>query len=121
MVGDDFADGGDDRVAELGMGGEAIEDSLVNGGPEFVFGGGVVGVGWHEENPVLGRVRSRLFRDFRGGQEGPVKVRLVIGVPIGVEELVVVDVVVEFHAARSPKLRVAGAIKSPWGAARLSY
>ena len=37
MVGDDFADGGDDRVAELGMGGEAIEDGLMDGGPEFVF------------------------------------------------------------------------------------
>ena len=39
VVGDHFADGGDDRVAKLGMGGEAIEDGLVDGGPEFVFSG----------------------------------------------------------------------------------
>ena len=86
MVGDDFADGGDDRVAELGMGGEAIEDGLMDGGPEFVFGGRIVGVCRDEEDLVLGRVSSRLFHDFRGGQEVPVEVRLVVWVPIRVED-----------------------------------
>ena len=104
VVGDHFADGGDDRVAELGMRSEAIEDGLMDGGPEFVFGGGVVGVRRDEEDLVLGRVGSRL----------------VVRVPIGVEELVVVDVVVVLHAARSPTLRVAGAIKGPGRTEKLS-
>ena len=120
VVGDHFADGGDDRVAELGMRSEAIEDGLMDGGPEFVFGGGVVGVRRDEEDLVLGRVGSRLVGDFRGGQEVPVEVRLVVRVPIGVEELVVVDVVVVLHAARSPTLRVAGAIKGPGRTEKLS-
>ena len=68
VVGDDFADGGDDRVAELGVRGEAIEDGLVDGGPEFVFRGRIVGVGRDQEDLVLGRVVGRLFLDFRGGQ-----------------------------------------------------
>ena len=97
VVGDDFADGGDDGVAELGMGGEAIEDGLVDGGPEFVFGGRVVGVGRDEEDLVLGRVSHLLFGNFRGGQEVPVEVRSVVRVAIRVEELVVVDVVVVLH------------------------
>ena len=54
------------------MRGEAIEDGLVGGGPEFVFGGGVVGICRHEEDLVLRRVSSRLFRDLRGCEEGPV-------------------------------------------------
>ena len=43
VVCDTFADTGDDRVVEFGVGGEAIEDGLVDGGPEFVFGGRIVG------------------------------------------------------------------------------
>ena len=121
VVGDNFANGGDDRVAKLGMRGEAIEDGLVNGGPKFVFGGRIVGVGRDQKDLVLGRVSRLLFRDFRGGQEVPVEVRLVVWVAIRVEELVVVDVVVVFHAARSPTVRIAGAIKDPARAARLSY
>ena len=97
VVGDNFANGGDDRVAKLGMRGEAIEDGLVNGGPKFVFGGRIVGVGRDQKDLVLGRVSRLLFRDFRGGQEVPVEVRLVVWVAIRVEELVVVDVVVVLH------------------------
>ena len=102
VVGDDFADGSDDRVAELGVRGEAIEDGLVDGGPEFVFRRRIVGVGGDQEDLVLGRVVGRLFRDFRGGQKVPVEIRLVIGILVGVEELVVVDVVVMFHAQALP-------------------
>ena len=72
VVCDDFADGGDDRVAEFEVGGEAIEYGLMDGGREFVFGGGVVGICRDEEDFVLGRVSSRLFRDLRGWEEGPV-------------------------------------------------
>ena len=72
MVCDDFADGGEDRVAEFGVGGEAVEYGLMDGGREFVFGGGVVGICRDEEDFVLGRVSSRLFRDLRGWEEGPV-------------------------------------------------
>ena len=103
VVGDDFADGGDDRVAKLGMRGEAIEDGLVNGGPKFVFGGRIVGVGRDQKDLVLGRVSRLLFRDFRGGQKDPVEVRLEVWVPMGVKELVVVDVVVMVHAQGFPR------------------
>ena len=103
VVGDDFADRSHHGVAELGMRGEAIKDGLVDGGPEFVFSGRIVGVGGHEEDFVLGRVRSRLFRDFRGGQKDPVEVRLEVWVPMGVKELVVVDVVVMVHAQGFPR------------------
>ena len=54
VVGDDFADRSHHGVAELGMRGEAIEDGLMDGGPEFVFGGRIVGVRRDEEELVLG-------------------------------------------------------------------
>ena len=53
VVFDDLADCGHHGVAELGMRGEAIEYGLVGGGPEFVFGGGVVGICRDEEDFVL--------------------------------------------------------------------
>ena len=90
MVGDDFADGG---------------DGLMDGRPEFVFGRGVVVVGVcrDEDDLVLGRVSNRYLGDFRGGQEVPVEVRLEVRVPMGVKELVVVDVVVMFQAQGLPR------------------
>ena len=54
VVGVDLADRGHHGVAELGMRGEAIEDGLMDGGPEFVFGGRIVGVGRDQKDLVLG-------------------------------------------------------------------
>ena len=62
MFGEDFAAGVSDGVERFGLGGEGLEDGVVDDGPQLFLAGGIVGVGGDEDDfVVLGQVGEALI------------------------------------------------------------